>query len=239
MNIPRSLLTGLSLVVGAILTTTASFAFGIPWLMPILGAIVPYPLYLLHVSRDRFRAAFGWVLFWAVCHSLTTIGATLLAPQRAAAVILKGVSYTQEMLHWLRTGEGAEGSLRLFLPIHLLHYSLFSLLSFLTLGAAALLLGTWLLNYMNYYVAQISQLSANPLLVGALAWYPWSLLRVIAYIATGIALTALGLRLWRRNPRPQFPQSYLILGMSLVVADIIVKALLAPYWRLILLNYLQ
>ncbi|MGK7876816.1 MAG: hypothetical protein AB4426_27070 [Xenococcaceae cyanobacterium] len=53
------------------------------------------------------------------------------------------------MFHWIQTGEGAEGSLRLFLPIHLRNYLIFCLLSLITLSSTALIFGIWMLNYMN------------------------------------------------------------------------------------------
>ncbi|WP_334836629.1 hypothetical protein [Nostoc sp.] len=35
------------LVIGVILSTTASFVFEVPWLMPILGTAVPYSPFLV------------------------------------------------------------------------------------------------------------------------------------------------------------------------------------------------
>lgn len=113
------------LVIGVILSTTASFAFGVPWLMPILGTAVPYPIFLLQVRRQQYKSAFWWMLLWGVLQSIAVIVATAIAPETAAKVILRGQSYTTEMFHWIRTGEGMEGSLNLFLPDHLLHYGIF------------------------------------------------------------------------------------------------------------------
>lgn len=50
------------LVIGVILSTTASFVFGVPWLMPILGAAVPYPIFFLQVRRQQYKSAFWWML---------------------------------------------------------------------------------------------------------------------------------------------------------------------------------
>ena len=41
------------LVIGVILSTTASFVFEIPWLMPILGTAVPYPIFLLQIRPQQ------------------------------------------------------------------------------------------------------------------------------------------------------------------------------------------
>jgi len=231
----------LFLTVGVTLSTIASFVFGIPWLMPILGAAVPYPIFFLQVRRQQYKSAFWWMLLWGVLQSIGVIVATAMsttgyayAPQTAAKVILRGESYTAEMFHWIRTGEGMEGTLRLFLPNHLLHYGIFCILCIVTISSAALIFGTWMLNYMNFYVAQLIKVSAKPWLAAILGWYPWSLVRVIGFIATGVALAALGLNLFTRMrgevPKFAFPKTYMLIGITFVIADIIIKVVLAPIW---------
>ncbi|MEA5605973.1 hypothetical protein [Nostoc sp. UHCC 0252] len=230
------------LVIGVILSTTASFVFGLPWLMPILGAAIPYPIFFLQVRRQQYKSAFWWMFLWGVLQSIAVIVATLLLPETAAKVIHRGQSYTTEMLHWIRTGEGSEGTLRLFLPNHLLHYGIFCILCVVTLSSAALIFGTWMLNYMNFYVAELVKMSAKPLLAAMLGWYPWSILRIIGFIATGVALAALGLNLVTRIrgevPKSPFPKTYMLIGIGFVIADIVVKAVLAPIWQKLLLSAL-
>ena len=230
------------LVIGVILSTTASFAFGIPWLMPIFGAAVPYPIFFLYVRRQQYKSAFWWMLLWGVLQSIAIIAATAIAPQTAAKNILRGQSYTTEMLHWIRTGEGSEGSLSLFLPEHLLYYGIFCILCVVTLSSAALIFGTLMLNYMNFYVTELVRVSAKPWLAAILGWYPWSILRIIGFIATGVALAALGLNLVTRIrgevPKSPFPKTYMLIGIGFVIADIVVKAVLAPIWQKLLLSAL-
>jgi hypothetical protein len=233
---------GILLVVGTVLTAVASLIFGQPWLMPILGSLVIYPLFLLKVKRCEYRAALFWVLWWAFWQSLVVIVATIFAPTMAAKVIINGTVYTEEIFNWIRTGEGAEGSISLFLGIHLKQYLAFSILSFFTLGSASLFLGTYLLNYMNFYVSQLIQASLYPGLAALIGWPPWSILRVIGFICTGIALTDLGLRLIAKLRKHSysdvFSWRYLYLGISFVTVDIIVKTILAPIWRHFLLYVL-
>ena len=226
------------LAIGTVLTTIASLSFAIPKLMPLLGAGVIYPLYLLLVSRRCYNRAMVWVLWWAICQSFAVAGATVLAPERAGEVVLHGAVYTENMFHWIRTGEGAEGSLQLFLPVHLREYALFSALSLVTFGSAALILGTYLLNYMNFYVGQLVYESSHPWLAAVVGWPPWSMLRVVGYIATGLALTALALNLGhyfsRRFPQLHFPRQYFLMGLGLLLGDLLVKATLAPIWQQLL-----
>ncbi len=234
----RNILTAWLLGIGTVLTTIASFSFSIPKLMPFLGAGVIYPLYLFLVGRRCYNQAMVWVLWWAICQSLAVAWATILASERAAEVVLHGAVYTENMFHWIRTGEGAEGSLQLFLPAHLREYALFSLLSLFTFGSAALILGTYLLNYMNFYVGQLIDHSSHPWLAAVVGWPPWSMLRVVGYIATGLALTALALNLGhyfsRRFPQLDFPRQYFLMGLGLLLGDLVVKAVLAPSWQQLL-----
>ena len=234
----RNILTAWLLGIGTVLTTIASFSFSIPKLMPFLGAGVIYPLYLFLVGRRCYNQAMVWVLWWAICQSFAVAWATILASERAAEVVLHGAVYTENMFHWIRTGEGAEGSLQLFLPAHLREYALFSLLSLFTFGSAALILGTYLLNYMNFYVGQLVAQSSHPWLAAVVGWPPWSMLRVVGYIATGLALTALALNLGhyfsRRFPQLDFPRQYFLMGLGLLLGDLVVKAILAPSWQRLL-----
>lgn len=227
---------------GAIASTALSFGLGNAWLTPFFGAAIAYAVFLPHIWRQQYGRVTGLMLLWALWQSLAVGGATLLFPNRAAAVILSGPTYVDEMLLWIQTGEGAEGSLRLFLPIHIRNYLIFCGLCCLTVSSTALLFGTWLLNYMNFYVATLIRASVHPGLTMLVGWPPWSLLRVIGFILTGIALAVVGLNLWAsilgrsRQPAPPraVPLNYLKFGVGFVVADIIVKTVVAPYWRQLL-----
>ncbi len=234
----RNILTAILLAIGAVLTTMASLSLRIPMLMPFLGAGVIYPLYLILVSRRYYNQAMLWVLWWAWSQSWAVAVATILAPEKAAYVILHGTVYTEDMFHWIQTGEGAEGSLSLFLPIHLREYAIFSFLSLSTFGSAALILGTYLLNYMNFYVGQLIAQSSHPWLAALVGWPPWSMLRVFGYIATGLALTVLALNLGhkisKKFPQLNFPRHYFLMGLGLLLGDLLVKTTLAPFWQQLL-----
>jgi hypothetical protein len=232
----------LLLLAGSVITTGLGFAAGNRWLLPVLGAAVPYILYLRRIRQGRPGSAWAWVLAWALIQSGVVIAATLLLPERAGEVILRGPAYAQEMLHWVRTGEGPEGSPRLYLPVHLKHYLAFAILSVLTAGAGALVLGTALLNYMNYYVAELVRASANPALAALFGWPIWAVLRVVGFVATGTALTVLSLslvqRLRGRISPVRIPTRILGWGVFLVLLDAVLKAVLASPWRRILLEAL-
>ena len=234
----RPALTVLFLLVGAAASTAIGFLLGLPWLLPILGAAVPYAVFFPCVRAGRYRAALGWVLLWAVFQSLAVGMGTGIAPEAAREAVFRGPPYAAEMLHWVRTGEGPEGSPRLFLPIHARHFAAFCVLSLVSLGGLGLVLGTILLNYMNFYVAELIRISTDPILALAMGWPIWAILRVAGFVAVGVGTAALGMRfLARLRHRPEAlpsPTRVLLLGVVLVLTDIVLKATLAPFWQGIL-----
>ena len=241
----RRLGTGLWLAIGPQAATAIGFGLGQPWLLPILGAAVSYPVFLDRVRRGAFAAAFGWMLFWTVFQSLSVGVGMQVAPERAARSVHRGPSYAAEMLHWARTGEGAESDPSRFLPVHARHLAGFAVLTVVTAGAGGLILGTWLLDYMNYYVGSLTRASDQPLAAALLGWHPWAVLRVIGFIAIAVALAPLGLALLarlRRRPPPPGPlvaRRFLALGLALVAADAVLKTVLAPTWQGILAGILS
>jgi hypothetical protein len=230
----RLLRTLLLLAAGAAGTTLIGFLAGSGWLLPVLGAAVPFPLFLDRVRAGRHTAAAGWVLVWAVLQSVVMGGAVLLFPETAASVVRRGPEYATEMLSWIRTGQGPEGSPRLFLPVHAGHYALFSLVSLLSFGGLGLALGTFLLNYMNFYVAELIRASEHPMRALLFGWPVWATLRVAGFVFTGAALAGFSFRILRRlrgTPPGPTPTRTLLLGLLLVVLDALLKATLAPLWR--------
>jgi hypothetical protein len=235
----RFLAIALFLAAGAAITTLVGVAAGARLLLPVLGAAIPFAVFYPRVRDGRLRGALGWTLLWAVFQSAALQGAMAIAPGRTGHAVIRGESYPAEMMHWVRTGEGEEGSPRLYLPIHIRHFAAFSLLSLVSAGAGGLVLGTILLNYMNAYVGTLTAASAHPAVAAAFGWPVWAVIRVVGFVATGTALASYGFslldRLRGRSPRRPFPTRFFLLGLGLVVADAILKAVLAPFWRGILL----
>jgi hypothetical protein len=226
---------------GAAASTALGMTLGIPWLFPLLGAAVPIPLFVQCIRRGHPGAAMGWALYWSLAQSLAIGLAVTLAPERAAVTIWHGAAYAREMLQYIRTGQGAEGSPHLFLPVHLRHYLGFCLLSVVSVGAGGLLLGTVLLNYMNMYVAELVRASVEPGLALCFGWPIWAVLRVVGYVATGAGLADLGWRMASRGTmqsRPPYSPRFLLLGFGCVLLDALLKALLAPSWRSVLVRAL-
>jgi hypothetical protein len=170
------------------------------------------------------------LLVWAAVLSLSFILAVQMDEARAAAAIPHGPAYWAEMRTWVETGAGRESSPAQFIPEHLLHLAAFAALSAATAGLGGLVLGAWLIGFMSYYVAEVMLHARSPLLAGLLAWHPWSVLRVAAFVILGVSLARLLLdrvpasRWWADERRS------VAIAMTLWVADLALKAALAPVW---------
>jgi membrane protein CcdC involved in cytochrome C biogenesis len=105
----------------------------------------------------------------------------------------------------------------------------------------ALLFGTVLVNYMNYYVTQLMINSPTPLLMSVIGWHPWSICRVLSFITLGVVF-AIPL-VWMFNRKLVFNRRTIILmilaAVCLEVIDILLKIYLGNSWRDLLASNLS
>ena len=217
-------------------TTAASYPLGLvaglPWLLPLLNTA---PAYVAMASRLRSgdrRGAVVAVLAWGATLAICGTLAFALWPADPGETVVNGPRYRDEMFHWVRTGEGAEGSPGLFLPQHLLHLAAFVVLSLSTASAVSMLVGAVLMNYMSFYVASLARAGAPIWAVVLLGWPPWALCRVAAFCVLGAVLSEPLL-----SRLVSYPYAGLGTARRLVVAagagllaDCFLKASLAPLW---------
>ena len=214
------------------------FALGLPWLLPILDALPAAAILAPVLRRGRRGAAIGLMVWWALCLALTSVTLTLTRHARAEEVILNGAAYRDEMIQWLATGVGRESTPASFIPQHLLHGAIFCALALATAGALSLLMGAVLINYMSFYVGDLilrcSGSPSRPLAI-AMAWNPWSMVRVVSFIILGVVLAEpLFVRLTGRGPDPAGRRPWLIAAAAGLLLDIVLKTLLAPRWPALL-----
>ncbi|HEX2252801.1 MAG TPA: hypothetical protein VHQ65_06010 [Thermoanaerobaculia bacterium] len=196
------------------------------WLM---AAVAPSTIYGWFARRVRFGdalGAWGLGLAWAGLLSLGTILLVYLWPE-AARGIVHGEPYREEMFRWIATGEGMENDPSRFIPQHLLHLTVFVLLTWASAGYLGLALGALLVAYMSYFVGSYA-VAADALMLGPLvAWVPWSVLRVGAFVLLGVVFTR---PLLERRPWPFTRRDYGLLALALsgIVGDLVIKATAAP-----------
>lgn len=207
------------------------------WLLPL---VAPLTLYQWFARRVRFGDYFGaWKLgmLWAGLLSLGVIALTYLWPGSAGDGILFGEPYRAEMFGWIETGVGKENTPSAFIPEHLLHLGVFVLLTWASGGYLGLALGAALVAYMSYFVGSYGAagepFSAQWFLGPVVAWVPWSVLRVAAFVLLGTLFTRplLSRRLW---PFERQEAILFTLALSGILGDILLKSFTAPQYGLFL-----
>jgi hypothetical protein len=199
------------------------------WLLPLLAPLTVYAAFATRVRDRRYLAAWGWGMTWAVLLFLGVVAAVVASPEVAAERVLHGEAYRQQMFSWITTGVGSENQWREFLPEHGLHLAVFVLACWATGGYLGLSMGALLMGYMSYFVASFALASSEPALGLAIAWVPWSVARVVAFVAVG-ALFARPLLVRRILPFEKKEWKWLVLALSGIACDVLAKTVwAAPY----------
>jgi hypothetical protein len=226
------LATALTYVVGVLI--------GSRWLLPMLNAAPAYSNLVRHLRLGERRAALESMLVWAASLAVCATVVFAVLPKDPAPLVLHGAAYRDEMFAWIRTGVGAEGTPRLFLPQHIQHLAAFLALALLTASAAAIVMGAVLMNYMAYYVASLARAGVPTWAVVLLGWQPWAIVRIAAFCAFGVVCAEPLLRvvLGRSYVRVGSARPIVIAASVGILADWALKAALASQWGLSLRHLL-
>ncbi len=208
------------------------------WLLALAAPAILWPSFAPAARDGRYRRAVVAALIWATLLSASLIALTQSAPTLAGARIVNGEPYRIEMFRWIETGVGKENDPGQFVPEHLVHLAAFAILSWLSAGYLGLALGAGLLAYMSYFVGSFALSSGHPWLGSIVAWVPWSVVRVAAFIVLGTVLARplLQRRLFGLDRRDL---AWLGAAFAGIVADLALKTLLAPSYGLFLRRLLE
>jgi hypothetical protein len=203
------------------------------WALPLVAPLTLWPAFRERVRAQDYLGAWTLGMAWALLLSAGVILLVLWWPEAARAGILHGEAYRQEMFGWVRTGVAPENSPRLFIPQHLLHLGVFLLLTWASGGYLGLVLGAFLVAYMSYFVGSYAAASGHPLLGSLLAWVPWSVVRVCAFVLLGALFSRplLARRVW---PFERWDVRLMALAFAGLLVDILVKSFFAPSYGLFL-----
>jgi hypothetical protein len=236
----QSPLVFLFLLLSVVLSIAIGFWATNKVLLPVLNISFAYPVLFTLLAEDQRKKAYLAMLFWALCMGIVMVNACLHYPVRAAASIFNGTSYVQEMFHWIKTGEGAEGDPLKFVPVHLLHIVVFCLLSAASASLLSLLMGALLMNYMSFYVASLILASHDSTLAMWMGWHPWSAIRVASFVILGVILgEPMVCKITKRDYEYTDARPFMWAAIGGLILDVLMKALLAPWWGLTLRKLLS
>ena len=199
------------------------------WALPLLAPLTLYFAFRERVRARNYVGAWGLGMLWAALLSAGVIALVFWRPEAAREGILNGEPYRQAMFGWIETGAGRENMPSEFIPEHLLHLGVFILLTWLTGGYLGLALGAALTAYMSYFVGSYAADSGQPFLVSLVAWVPWSVVRVMAFVLLG-CLFARPLMVKRIWPFEGLEYRLMALALAGILTDIVMKSLLAPHY---------
>jgi hypothetical protein len=224
-------IAGVVVVLATVVSYPLGLAIGSKWLLPVLNALPAYLALARLLARERRTAAVGVMLAWA--GAMAVCGTVSLArwPASPDALVLHGPQYRDEMFAWIRTGQGAEGDPARFLPQHLAHLGAFVVLSLVTASALSILMGAVLMNYMAFYVASLARAGLPFWAVLLFGWQPWAVCRVAAFSILGVVLAEpLLARVRGRGGSASAGKRWVLVAAGLLVADVVLKWVLAPAW---------
>ena len=226
-----------AIVAGTLCSYAIGWAIGVPLLVPILNTAASFPFMVLALKRGDLRLAVARMLLWALT---LAVAATLLSyarPAQTGTLFLRGEAYQKEMFGWLLTGQGAESSPSQFIPQQVGHAAAFSVLTLATGGVAGMPMGAVLMNYMGHYVGVLAATSRRPALTMILGWHPWAVIRVISFVVIGVVLSApLLAKVGKFRVDRDASRRLLLYAGAGLLADIVLKTLLAPAWQRLLLR---
>jgi hypothetical protein len=227
----------ISIVAATVLSYVVGWLIGSPTLLPVLNTLASFPFMVAALRRGQLRVAVARMLVWALTLGVCATLLSFARPFQTDTLFLRGAGYRTEMFAWVLTGKGAESTPSRFVPEQALHAVTFSALAIATGGLLAMPMGAVLMNYMGHYVGVLAATSRRPAVTLILGWNPWAAIRVISFVVIGVVLsTPLLSRLAKFRVDRAAARSLLLWAGAGLIADIVLKTLLAPAWQRLLLR---
>jgi hypothetical protein len=230
-------MTGAFIVGATILSYAIGWAIGMPALVPVLNTLASFPFMVLALKRGDLRAAVARMWLWALTMGVAATLMSYARPAQTGLLFLRAQAYRAEMFNWVLTGIGPESTPSQFIPQQAGHAAMFAGLALASGGALAMPMGAVLMNYMGHYVGTLAAAGRRPAPTMILAWHPWAVIRVISFVVIGVVLSApLLSRLGRFQVDRGAARTLLSVAGAGLIADIVLKTLLAPAWQRLLLR---
>jgi hypothetical protein len=230
---------GALIVFGTTISYGIGWVIGIPALVPILNTLASFPFMVAALRRRDLPDAVARMLLWALTMAIAATVLSYAYPADTESLFLRSGDYRREMFTWVLTGHGAESTPSIFIPQQAGHAALFSALAVATGGVLAMPMGAVLMNYMGHYVGTLAGIGRHPALLMLLGWHPWAVIRVISFVVLGVVLSApLLSRLFRFQVDWPVARRLAAWAGCGLLADIVLKTLLAPTWQRLLVRML-
>jgi hypothetical protein len=111
----------------------------------------------------------------------------------------------------------------------------FCLLSAISASSLSLLMGSALMNYMSFYVGSLILASNDHTTAALMGWHPWAIIRVMSYVILGVIIgEPMICRIVKRDYNYSEVRPFFWAALTGLCVDIVVKALLAPSWCIML-----
>jgi hypothetical protein len=229
--------SGVAIVALTCASYAAGWAIGVPAAVPVLNTIASFPFMVAALRRGDLRLAVGRMLLWALAMGVMATLLSYARPTRTDTLFLRGEAYRTEMIAWVMTGRGAESTPSAFIPQQIGHAALFSTLALATGGALAMPMGAALMNYMGHYVGTLARIGRHPAVLLLLGWHPWAVIRIVSFVVIGVVLSApLLSRVFAFRIDWTVGRRLLAWATAGLVADVVLKTLLAPSWQRLLVR---
>jgi hypothetical protein len=226
-----------AIVGGTALSYVVAVVVGLLVLVPFFNVVPAFPCMGASLRRGRVGEAVSRMLIWAAALAVCATVLSYLDTAAAGRLFIHGETYRREMFEYLVTGRGAEGNPRMFVPVHLRHVGTFCVLAVATGASLAMPLGAGLMNFMAYYAGALGASSAEPWKAMLLAWVPWALIRIAAFVTLGVILGGpLLARILGFEYSLRANRYWIALAGAGLVVDILLKWALAPTWREMIRN---
>jgi hypothetical protein len=192
---------------------------------------------VLALKRGDLDAAIGRMLLWALTLAVCATWLSYRDPATTDRLFLRGEAYRREMFEWVMTANGAESTPSVFIPQQARQTAVFVALALGTGSALAMPMGAALMNYMGHYVGALAAASAHPAATAILGWHPWAVIRIVSFVVLGVVLSMPVLsRLLRFRTDSIRARRLVIVASAGLVADVVLKWLLAPAWQRLLVR---
>ncbi|HEY4491813.1 MAG TPA: hypothetical protein VI958_07405 [Acidobacteriota bacterium] len=216
-----------------LLLTPVAYVIGLAtankWLPIVLPTLVGFAGFLFEMRNSAGRGL-GILVLWAVVQSITVLLAALWrGAAHLATLTWRAAEYKASMFGWIQSGALPEGNALSVTILHLKQALFYCVLALASANFLSLLLGCALLNYMNVYVAEFASRTSSKVQATLMAWNPWSVIRVAAFLCLGTALSVPLLSRFGITTGPA-PQKMLWAGVAGVMLDIVLKIVMSPYW---------